>query len=232
MSCIYLSHPYTRTTPTFSNKGRVELNKVKQISKGNTTNETELIISNHSGTHIDSPYHFDEAGKTILDFPASFWNFKSIALLELNGVPENTLINMETIQHCRSYITDATDMILFKTNYEKFREDLSENSPYIFQGPGIHPELCDFIRQKTNVKIIGFDFISLTSLAHREAGRLAHRILLSQNTPEGVAYSREPVLVIEDMKLSDLTFQPKNVLVAPLLFEASDGGPVTVFAYK
>ena len=37
-------------------------------------------------------------------------------------------------------------------------------------------------------------------------------------------------MIIEDMKLSELTETPELVIAAPLLFESADGSPATVLA--
>jgi len=42
----------------------------------NTANTLDISICNHAGTHIDVPKHFFNSGKSLSDYPASFWFFQ------------------------------------------------------------------------------------------------------------------------------------------------------------
>jgi kynurenine formamidase len=68
------------------------------------------------------------------------------------------------------------------------------------------------------------DVISLTSYAHRPAGREAHRAFLGSDGPG------QPIRLIEDMSLAGLHSQPLEVHVFPLLIRDADGAPATVVA--
>ena len=74
------------------------------------------------------------------------------------------------------------------------------------------------------MKIVGFDFISLSSYQHRPEGREAHKALLHSQ------FGKKAVLIIEDMDLSDLEKSPELIIVSPLRLEGLDGAPVTVIA--
>ena len=67
------------------------------------------------------------------------------------------------------------------------------------------------------------DLISISSYSDREEGRKAHHAYLNPDTGN-------PVLIIEDMKLSSINYL-KKVIVAPLLVDEADGAPCTVFGY-
>ena len=80
-------------------------------------------------------------------------------------------------------------------------------------------------RNFPKLRVLGFDFISLTSYTNRPLGREAHKGML------GPLEGTEPILILEDMKLSPLQTAPSRLLIAPLLVDQADGGPVTVIAY-
>ena len=127
-----------------------------------------------------------------------------------------------------------TDLILVKTGFEKYRDDASStpnDSVYIFHNPGWLPEAGIWLRENRSIRAIGFDFISLTSYHNRPLGRQAHRAFLSAQ-PDGMDHdwNYDPIMIIEDMKLSELTETPELVIAAPLLFESADGSPATVLA--
>jgi kynurenine formamidase len=116
---------------------------------------------------------------------------------------------------------------LIKTGFSRFRNDREET--YIFHNPGLAPDLGQWIRTNTKIRMIGFDFISLSSYAHRGLGREAHLAFLASHGYEGKGI--DPVLIMEDMDLSKIIESPKQILVSPLRFERADGAPITVFGY-
>ncbi|MCD4652235.1 MAG: hypothetical protein K8S56_10695 [Candidatus Cloacimonetes bacterium] len=71
--------------------------------------------------------------------------------------------------------------------------------------------------------VIGMDFISVSSLRHREIGRSAHKSFLKLD-----------ILLIEDMSLSVLnsSCEIKEVIALPLRFSNADGAPCTVIGYE
>ena len=77
--------------------------------------------------------------------------------------------------------------------------------------------------------MIGFDFVSLSCFQARDLGRRAHRAFLAQR-PDGLEEVAAPILVIEDMHLAELDVAPRRVVIAPLMYDAADGAPVTVIA--
>ena len=75
-----------------------------------------------------------------------------------------------------------------------------------------------------SLKIIGFDFISLSSFQNRLLGRKAHYEFLLKND----------ILLIEDMNLDNLqNISITSIIALPLLLDGIDGSPITILAeYK
>ncbi|HYX35376.1 MAG TPA: cyclase family protein [Oligoflexus sp.] len=229
---MYLSHFIGASTPTFGNKGGLSISKSRSMCDGCSTNEMRIDMLNHIGTHVDAPYHFDEQGKKLTDYSADFWVCRNILLIDLQGIAHNQLIDLALWQTLAPPIDEGTDLLLIRTGFEKYRANQSDESPYIFKGPGLHPDLCEYFRKTTTIRMLGFDFISLTAFAHREPGRIAHRMLLGPLDRDAIPFTREPILIIEDMSLRHLEGSPKMVVIAPLMIENADGGPVTAFVYS
>ena len=63
---------------------------------------------------------------------------------------------------------ENTDLLLIRTGFEDQR-----GKPLYWQNaPGMAPETADFLLDHLpGLKAVGFDFISISSLAHRQAGR-------------------------------------------------------------
>jgi len=214
----YLSYPLSENTPLYGNGEGIKFLLEKQISHGDSCNTMTLAFPNHSGTHIDFPYHFNPDGKTIDGYPAEFWQFNEVELIDLSGTVNDSQIIVP--DRFPEPVNCEADLILIKTGYGIFRK----TDRYTITPPGLSADLAPYFRQKyPKLRCVGMDLISVSSYSNRSEGRKAHHAFL--NPAEG-----EPILLIEDMKLDvfDLIFK---VIVAPLRIEKADGTPCTIMAY-
>lgn len=225
-----LSHPLSEESPLYGGQNSVVLQRTNQIAKGDSSNNTQLSLPAHSGTHIDSPYHFDPKGKVLEDYRADFWYCRSPWFIELKA-ESCEILGLERLQTELEKMPVEADILLIKTGFERYRNSPDTQNHYIFQGPGLSPEVGLWLRANRRLKMIGFDFISLSSYQNRTLGRETHRAFLASLPYEnGKENELDPVLPIEDMHLARLSSIPEDLLVAPLFYEDADGSPVTVFA--
>ena len=219
LSIEYLSYNLSEDTPLYGNGKGINFAPEKEILKGDSCNTLNLTFPNHSGTHIDFPSHFNPNGKNINDYPASFWEFKNVDVINLTDkVNDAQLIGPDFFEKKQNQLTE---LILIKTGYHAYRG----TNRYTITPPGISPELASFFRAHyPNLRCIGLDLISISSYAKREEGRQAHHAFLNKK-------NERPILIIEDMKL-DSNGPFSKVIVAPLLIDKADGSPCTVLAYN
>lgn len=222
MNSIFLSHIISNTTPTYGKSGLIRINQCSGINHGDSCNKSELHIDSHVGTHIDAPLHFDQNGLSLDKYDASFWICNNPYIIDYPA-KSNEIINVNNLETELRNIPIKTDILIIKTNFGRFRSLDSEK--YIFSGPGLDPDIGYFLRKKTNIKMIGFDFISLSSFSNRTLGRNSHIAFLSK-IKEYKAL--DPILIIEDMDLSNLNNRLLQIIILPLRFELSDGAPVSV----
>lgn len=219
MKVTYLTHPINESTPSYGNRDRISLKPNNQISEGDTANTTEIhITNNHIGTHFDVPKHFYDDGKTITDIDPLEWVFDNVKLVDIE-CEKGRLIDIEDFEGFE--IPHETDLLLIRTGFEKLRDsDLYWNAY-----PGISEKACEYLREAyPKLRAVGFDFISLTSPLFKLEGKAAHRALLDER-------KGSIVLIIEDMKIGHLNEDPKKIIMAPLLLDNGNGGPVTVLAF-
>ena len=81
----YLSHYLSEKTPLYGNGKGIHFVPDKEIERGDSCNTANLSFPNHSGTHIDFPYHFNSTGKTINDYPTEYWQFDHVETIDLSG---------------------------------------------------------------------------------------------------------------------------------------------------
>ena len=226
-SWVFLNHKISSETPLYGDAGNIRITNVRQISKGDTSNNSEIQMPLHSGTHIDAPFHFDAIGKKVSDYSAEFWVFNNIFYIELI-VEVGQIITLPLLEQKLIEIPQKTEFLIIKTNFEKNRQ--IDRETYIKHNPGFSPEVGIWLRKNLAIRALGFDFISLTSYQNRQLGRISHRAFLS-SVPDGQGnFPFAPVLIVEDMKLSEISKAPEQVIIAPLLVENADGVPVTIFA--
>ncbi len=210
MKVIFLSHFISENTPLYGGEKSITLRQVKSIKKGDSCNTMYWSFPNHIGTHVDAPSHFLEKGLSISDFNAGFWIFNEVTLIEIFNVKPGCIIEPENINNIKD-----CELLLIKTGFEKYRAE----EIYWQNSPSLHPKLAFYLKDKCPfLRAIGIDFISISSLSNRELGRKAHRAFLERD-----------IILIEDMKLSEIHYSPDTVIVAPLLIKDADAAPATVF---
>jgi kynurenine formamidase len=229
---IYLNHTLRESSPLYGGSDKVNIEKPRRIFRGHSSNNSYFKFPSHSGTHVDAPFHFDNEGKKLSDFPANFWINNNNHLIEINAEP-GEIITLEKLLNKLNEMPLDTEFLIIKTGFEKFRNaDNDKTEPvYIFNNPGISPKIGLWLRENRDIKFIGFDFISISSFKNRDLGRKTHRVFLSKNPDQAKNQkSGKPILIVEDMKLEQLKVAPHQIIVLPLIFEAGDGAPATIIA--
>ena len=207
---IFLSHFMNETTPVYGGDiNIIKIEKIKSISKGDTSNNLKICFPGHVNTHIDFPYHFNDNGKKCNNYNASSWVFNKVGFIKcsVNEI-ENHILNLPT----------DIDCLILKTGFEQFRG----TEKYWKEQPIINASIAKILKANfPKIRLFGFDMISLTSKLDRPEGKKAHIAFLIEND----------ILVLEDMHLEFLEQTPLQIIIAPLQIDQADGVPCTVLAY-
>ena len=218
---LSLSHKLSEDTPFYEGLAKPSLERVYDLSRGDTCNSFYFRSSNHCGTHIDGPWHFNPAGRKISDYDISELSFHKPAILDVPLGPAH-LIQPEDLHGVAGLARDC-DILLLRTGFGNHR---SNPKLYVEDAPGFSRAAAEYlIREMPGLKALGVDFISLAALKHMEEGADAHRVLLG--CP---GYSDRTVLIIEDVRLPADLPVPSRIIVAPWFFVGLDSAPCTVIA--
>lgn len=211
----FLSYSINEDTPLYGGEKAISIKNKSQISSGDSSNSKYFMFPGHCGTHIDFPKHFSDSGKSINDYPASFWFFKNIFVINYPAMI-NEIIDEKLFQNLE--VPTATEFLIIKTGFGEFR---SKNT-YWENNPGLSDNLAGYIKTKLpNIRAIGFDFISLSAYQNRPVGRLAHKAFLVEND----------ILIIEDMNLiGHISGKINKIYALPLQIDQADGVPITIMA--
>ncbi|MGB9498883.1 MAG: cyclase family protein [Dissulfuribacterales bacterium] len=213
---IYLSYPINSQTPAYGGSEGFILAHDKVMEKGDSCNTSQWSLSNHLGTYIDFPKHFVRGGKCLTDYPADFWAFTAPAILGIASVEPSSIIQPQELDI--DSISRDVDLLLVKTGFCDYRSQ----EIYWRQNPGFAPGVATVLRDKLpRLRVFAFDSISLSSFAHREIGRQAHRAFLN---------NLRPILLLEDVDLTGIDVDTilQEVVIAPFRVEGAGGAPCTV----
>lgn len=215
---LWLSHVLRPETPAYGDGEQMRVEPMTRISRGDTANTTRYSIPNHLGTHLDAPLHFADGASSLTDYDSDFWMFDRPQLIDVPGEDGYLVSPADLVEP----LEEGTDLLLLRTGYEEYRAE----DRYWQRNPGLHPDLGHWLRtERTTVRMVGMDVISVTSRLYREEGREAHRALLDPARPG------DPVLALEDMALQHVEGVLARVIVAPLRVQSADGGPCTVIGF-
>lgn len=206
---MVLSHIIDNDSPVYGNKkDQISIVNSSCLSEGDSSNSLFINISNHIGTHIDFPKHFCQKGKTLNNYSDDFWLFNNIGFIESS---------FEQLASKLDFLDCNIEILIVKTGFEKYRG----TKKYIMEQPVVNPILANILRAKfKNLRVLGFDMLSISSYLDRQIGREAHKEFLCKNN----------ILLLEDMKLDKLNSKPNKILIGPLLINEADGVPCFVYA--
>ena len=213
-SWVRLSHVLGDDTPAYGGGKGLAIDIVKSMNLGDTCNSVDITLSNHLGSHVDSPRHFVKDGATITDFLISEWVFEKPYVVDIPAIEDEVI----TVSHFEKALDEGcdADLLLVRTGFESRRNTKS----YWAEAPAFDPVLAEYLSLKIpSFKAIGLDSISISSLSHREMGREAHQ-----------AFLRRGIRIFEDLSMTSIPqeISLKVVIALPLLIKDVDGAPCTI----
>lgn len=218
---INLSYHLSESTPFYKSLRAPRLERLYDLSKGDACNSFCLTTSNHAGTHVDGPNHFNPKGRRITDYDLSELVFTRPALVDIE-VEADTLILPDHLASCTECRTDC-DFLFIRSGFGKYRPD---SERYIEHNPGFSAAAAEFLMERfTGLKALAADFASIAAMTHMEEGCEAHRVFLGCGK-----FSNRPVLLVEDISIPDPMPRLQKIYLIPWMFEGLDSAPCTVFA--
>lgn len=217
---LFLSYVLDLHTPTYGNRNQFNITKKSSILEGDVANDSSIETTVHIGTHIDMPYHFYEDGQTIEDFSDDFWVFENILIVEIK--PKNIIIKEELIEILNDLKSNKIELIIVKTDICNIRE----KDEFWKNNYGFHPDIYDYLVEKfPNIRVLGFDSISVSSFSERILGRESHKRFLNPS---------RPILLLEDMDLREISKNTSfdRIIIAPLRIAKCDGLPCTIMGFS
>jgi arylformamidase len=198
-----VSVPLAPGTPTYPGNPEFELQPIKRVAEGASSNVSRLVMGTHTGTHVDAPRHFfdDGPGSDALALDLLIGRVRVVDLPRRGGISAEDLETAGLREDLR---------VLFRTpnsalwNGGEFRQDYT----YLTEGGARY--LVD-----QGVKLVGIDYLSVEQF--KKPGAPAHRALLSHG-----------VVIIEGLNLSEAEAGMYELYCLPLRIAGADGAPARV----
>ena len=214
---LELSHHLSIDTPIPPGVPPIRFRHHFSMERGDVSNLFVLAFSNHTGTHIDAPWHFVRDGLPISKFGLEEFVFERPLCVDIS-IGDGEILrpadfepHFAAIKHC--------DLLLLRTGYARVRREDPER--YRTFAPGMSVEGAEYVVDKfPKLRALGLDTVSLACMQRLEEGLEAHRVLLRG---EGRRF-----LIIEDMNLDHDLSQLKQVFALPLFIDGVDSAPCTV----
>ena len=206
MKILDISIPIRPEMVVWPGDPQVQINKLSSIKKGDHSNLSQISMSLHTGTHIDSPKHFLENGKTIDQIPLE----KLIGKVLVIAINENVRVIDKSVLLSHPMVTDLkkSKKVLFRTrnasHYDMKQGKFSEE--YV----GINQSGAQFLAE-CNLDLIGVDYLSVASFNDTEA---PHKILLDKE-----------IVLLEGINLKEVSPGFYDLYCLPLPISGSDGAP-------
>ncbi len=214
---VELSHRLSVEAPLPPGVPAMQVQPYYSTDRGDASNLFLLQLSNHSGTHIDAPWHFVATGLRICDFSLEEFVFDRPLCIDV-AIGDGQLLERAHFESQAERISKA-DLLLVRTGYTRWRRKSPER--YALQSPGMSVQGAGYLAGHfSRLRAIGLDTISLASMQHLEEGLEAHRVLFRG---EGRRF-----LIIEDMNLEFDLSQLRRVIALPLFIEGVDSSFCTI----
>jgi len=191
--------------PTYPGDIPFELIPVARIADGAIANGSRLQIGTHSGTHIDAPWHFNDAGKRIHEIPLErLIGYAYVA--DLRGYPA---ITAEALQ--AADIPPTTTRLLIKTdNSARWAHEIEFNKDHV----ALTRDAAEWLIRRA-IDVVGIDYLSIEQFGVPKPE--VHHLLCGAGK-----------VIIEGLNLSGVEAGEYELLCMPLLIENADGAPARV----
>jgi arylformamidase len=203
MKLIDVSLPLDSNVPTYPGNTPFQVEAMKRIANGGSSNVSSLHMSAHAGTHVDAPRHFfdDGSGVDQLSLEMLCGRARVIELTTRKAVTADDLAQFDLTEDVR---------LLIKTYNSRLWGSPVFHSDYI----GVTQPAAKFLVEH-GVKLLGVDYLSVEEF--KKSGAPAHRTLLGAGT-----------IVIEGLNLRDVEPGTYEMFCLPLAVVGADGAPARV----
>lgn len=184
--------------------------------------ECVCTLGSHCGTHVEVPYHHDQYGQDIKDFPVENLIGECV-VLNVEGKQSGEAITAEDLQKYEDQIHE-NDIVFLHTGYDKvYRQENWQPYPYVSEDA-----LAFLLRYK--IRVLGTDASGIEIVdGYSASGRMKE--LYSE--PIHVTCFKNNVAIVESLtNLGEIEGLRTTVFILPVPAENMDAFPCQIIAIK
>ncbi|WP_431802891.1 arylformamidase [Halobacillus andaensis] len=199
MKLIDISMSLNARTPAWPGDQAFHYKLTWEMEDTGSVNVGQFQSSNHTGTHVDAPFHYDNDGETIGELPIE--RFIGDALVvNMEGKSKIEASDLEPFQF------EAVNKVLFRSlSWE-------DRSSFPGEYTVIAEDVAPFLK-KNGIDLIGIDTPSVDPET-------------SKDLPAHQSLKKEDILILEGLELSHIAPGIYELMAFPLKMEEADGSPV------
>jgi kynurenine formamidase len=192
------------------------------IASGDVANTTVLHLFSHSGTHLDAPKHFNDAGACAFQVPIENYVFSAPLVLEVPKQDHGAISKAE-LEPYADQLANA-DLAMLRTGWSDMRD--RDGVRYGSKGPFLEPDGARYLIDGfPNLKGVAIDAVSIATPDFPDEAVETHQILTGLGRADG-----RFLLILEDLRIDSDLGNASRIYSWPLLIEGSDGSPCTIVA--
>lgn len=182
----------------------VVIEPTSRISRGDTSNVSEIRLGSHTGTHVDPPFHFLDDGTTAEGLPLEVMMGET-TVADLRGTPgpigPDELAGLSLREEATRVLLRTDNSALWAGDPRAFPDE------YVCLSPEGARWVVDH-----GIGLIGIDFLSIE--VRGAPGHPTHRTLLEAG-----------VVILEGLDLSEVEPGEYTLVCFPLKIAGGDGAP-------
>ena len=198
-----VSVPLSPALPTYPGNPPFQLEPIKRIADGASSNVSRLVLGTHSGTHVDAPRHFldDRGGVDTMRLDLLIGRTRVVEIRRRGAIRVEDLETAGLREDIRLLLKTPNSALWNSSTFHQDYSHLSEEAAQYLVEQG--------------VKVVGIDYLSVEQ--YKKAGAPAHRALLAND-----------VVIIEGLNLAEAEPGMYEMYCLPLLITGADGAPARV----
>jgi arylformamidase len=164
---------------------------------------SQVVMSAHSGTHIDVPYHFRADGRRLSDYTAADFIFPAVVV---------EIADDECVRAAEITGADirAGDAVLFKT--ANSRDGRVRNGRFSEHFVYVAPDAAEWLRER-GAKLVGIDYVTIEGFANQDFD--SHHVVLGAG-----------MIVLEAVDLGAVEPGRYTLFCLPLKMDGAEASPV------
>jgi arylformamidase len=199
MATIDITHPHANALAPWPGDTPFHYELVVRLRDGAPCNVGQLSCGIHNGTHMDAPYHYNDAGLTIDQIDPD----RLLGPARVFAAPGRELLTREVFAGLDGA---ATPRVLVRTNH------CDDKTVFPARIPTLAPDVPAWLGAQ-GVKLIGLDLPSVDQTD-------------SKTLPIHHALDAANILIVENLDLRAAPPGVYELIVLPLKLAGADGSPV------